>query len=169
MPILPLLVPPPTQGCSDQIALDAHCVNLSQYCMHHHVADIISRTASLRSRGPKLHCRSCWGLSFTASVFASLSTHALSRYIPSPSVSSFVIPYSLQNHPTLSRFVHVVPLLGTCCMAGIELVLDMKSPTLAVVVLLLSVLPFVTTVLHHSRQCEETPLPVRMRNPPPTI
>ena len=54
-------------------------------------------------------------------------------------------------------------------MAGIELVLDMKSPALAVIVLLLSILPFVTTVLHHGRQCQETPLPITIREPPPTV
>ena len=80
-----------------------------------------------------------------------------------------MIPYSPQNYPTLSKFLHVIPLLGTFCMAGIELILDMESPALAVVVLMLSVLPFVTTILHHERQCEETPLPVRMQELPPTV
>ena len=54
-------------------------------------------------------------------------------------------------------------------MAGVELVRDMQSPALAVVVLLLSVLPFVTTIIHHGRQCEGTPLPIRMQDMPPTI
>ena len=51
-------------------------------------------------------------------------------------------------------------------MASVELVLDMQSPALAVVVLLLSVMPFITIVLHHGKQCEGTPLPIRMRDTP---
>ena len=81
----------------------------------------------------------------------------------------FVILCFHKNYPTLSRFLHAVPLLGTVCMAGVELVRDMQSPALAVVVLLLSVLPFVTTIIHHGRQCEGTPLPIRMQDMPPTI
>ena len=78
----------------------------------------------------------------------------------------FVTSCSRKNYPVLSRFLHAVPLLGTVCMAGVELVLDMQSPALAVVVLLLSVLPSITTVVHHGRQCEGTPLPIRMRDTP---
>ncbi|KAI9566913.1 hypothetical protein HD554DRAFT_1077130 [Boletus coccyginus] len=73
----------------------------------------------------------------------------------------------LQNYPTLLRFLHAVPLLGTFCVASIELVLDMRSPTLAAVVLLLSVLPFIAIIIHHSgRQCEGIPLPIRMHGAP---
>jgi len=74
-----------------------------------------------------------------------------------------------QNYPVMSRFLYAVPLLGTFCMAGVELVHDMQSSALAVVVLLLSAFPFVTTVIHHGRRCEETPLPISMRNIPHTI
>ena len=81
----------------------------------------------------------------------------------------FVISCFHKNYPVLSGFLHAVPLLGTVCMAGVELVLDMQSPALAVVVLLLSVLPFITTIVHHGRQCEGTPLPIRMQDVPPTI
>jgi len=59
-----------------------------------------------------------------------------------------------------------VPLLGALCVAGVELVLGMGSPTLAVVMLLLSVLPFITVVIHHGRQCEGIPLPIRMHGTP---
>ena len=54
-------------------------------------------------------------------------------------------------------------------MAAIELVHGMQSSALGVVVLLLSALPFVTTVIHHGRQCEGTPLPISMRDMPPTM
>ena len=54
-------------------------------------------------------------------------------------------------------------------MAAVELVHDMQSSALAVVVLLLSALPFVTTVIHHRRRCEEIPLPISMRDMPRTI
>ena len=71
-----------------------------------------------------------------------------------------------KGYPALSRFLHVVPLLGTFCMASVELVLDMQSPALAAVVLLLSVLPFITVVVRHGRQCDGTPLPIRMQGTP---
>ena len=71
-----------------------------------------------------------------------------------------------KGYPALSRFLHVVPLLGTFCMASVELVLDMQSPALAAIVLLLSVLPFITIVVHHGRQCDGTPLPIRMQDAP---
>ena len=76
---------------------------------------------------------------------------------------------SLKNYPALSGFLHVVPLLGTFCIASVELVVNMQSPALAVVVLLLSVLPFITTIIHHGRQCEGTPLPIRMLDTSPTM
>ena len=50
-------------------------------------------------------------------------------------------------------------------MAGVELVSDVQSPTLATVGILFGVLPLVTIVVHHGRQCAETSaagLPVRM-------
>ena len=52
-------------------------------------------------------------------------------------------------------------------MAGAELILDMQSPALAVVVLSFSVLPLITTVVHHGRRCiapTMVVLPVRMRD-----
>ncbi|KAF8124818.1 hypothetical protein EV363DRAFT_1435255 [Boletus edulis] len=71
----------------------------------------------------------------------------------------------LHNHPTLSRFLHTIPLLGTFCMASVELVRDMKSPALAVIILLLSGLPFITTIIHHHHheRCDDMPLPIRMQ------
>ncbi|KAG9316069.1 hypothetical protein JVU11DRAFT_3736 [Chiua virens] len=57
------------------------------------------------------------------------------------------------NYPTLTRLFHVVPLLGTSCMAGVALVSGLQSPALAVVGILLGVLPLVTLVVHHGRQC----------------
>ena len=81
----------------------------------------------------------------------------------------FMISCFHKNYPVLSGFLHAVPLLGTVCMAGIELVLDMQSPALAVVVLLMSVLLLITTIVHHGRQCEGTLLPIRMQDMPPTI
>ena len=81
----------------------------------------------------------------------------------------YVISYFHKNYPVLSRFLHTVPLLGTVCMAGVELVLGMQSPALVVVVLLLSVLPFITTIVHHGRRCEGTPLPIRIRDTLPII
>jgi hypothetical protein len=51
-------------------------------------------------------------------------------------------------------------------MASVELVLDMQSPAIAAAVLLLSVLPFITIFVHHGRQCDETPLPIRMQDMP---
>ena len=141
-------------------------MSLSRSCIYQRVPDVVSYIASLRSRGLRHCCPWSWRFTFTASVFVSLPIPASLRYPPLPTVLSCMIPYSPQNYPTLSKFLHAIPLLGTCCVAGIELVLDMKSPALAVVVLMLSVLPFVTTILHHGRQCEETPLPVRMQEPP---
>ncbi|KAF8553886.1 hypothetical protein OG21DRAFT_1497382 [Imleria badia] len=70
------------------------------------------------------------------------------------------------NYPTLSRFLHVIPLLGMSCMAGVELVSGLQSPALATVGILLGVLPLVTLAVHHGRQCTETPtagLPVQMQ------
>ncbi|KAG8212906.1 hypothetical protein J3R82DRAFT_11258 [Butyriboletus roseoflavus] len=75
----------------------------------------------------------------------------------------------LRNYPSLSRFLHAIPLLGTSCMAGVELVIDVQSPSVSVIVLLLSVFPFATTILHHGRWHEELPLPMRMRGRPPTL
>lgn len=54
-------------------------------------------------------------------------------------------------------------------MAGVELVFDVQSPSVAVIVLLLSVFPFATTILHHGRQHEEMPLPMRMLGRAPTL
>lgn len=53
-------------------------------------------------------------------------------------------------------------------MAGVELVLDTQSPAVAVFALVLTVLPLVTTTLHHGRHCGDagTALPIRMREPP---
>ena len=51
-------------------------------------------------------------------------------------------------------------------MAGVELVSDVQSPTLATVGILFGVLPLVTTVVHHGRQCAELSvegLPVQMQ------
>lgn len=51
-------------------------------------------------------------------------------------------------------------------MAGVELVSDVKSPTLATVGILFGVLPLGIIVVHHGRQCAETSaavLPVRMQ------
>ena len=50
-------------------------------------------------------------------------------------------------------------------MAGVELVSDVQSPALATIAILFGVLPLVTIVIHHGRQCAETSaagLPVRM-------
>ncbi|KAF8556538.1 hypothetical protein OG21DRAFT_1506474 [Imleria badia] len=54
-------------------------------------------------------------------------------------------------------------------MACVELILIMQSPTLAAVMLLSGFLPFMTTIIHHDKGCEEIPLPMRRRDPPPTI
>ncbi|KAF8442193.1 hypothetical protein L210DRAFT_937788 [Boletus edulis BED1] len=69
----------------------------------------------------------------------------------------------LQNYPTVSRLLHVIPLLGTACTIGVELVSGMQSPALAVVCILLGILPLVTMVVHHGRQCTE---PMRMEHVP---
>ena len=77
-----------------------------------------------------------------------------------------------QDYPFLSRLLHAVPLLCTFCTAGVELVLDMHSPALAVVVLLLSVLPLITIVFHHGKRCVEPAtvvLPIRIRDPSATV
>ncbi|KAF8135186.1 hypothetical protein EV363DRAFT_1322735 [Boletus edulis] len=60
-----------------------------------------------------------------------------------------------QNYPTVSRLLHVIPLLGTACTIGVELVSGMQSLALAVVCILL--------VVHHGRQCTE---PMRMEHVP---
>ena len=54
-------------------------------------------------------------------------------------------------------------------MAAVELVRGMQSSALAVVVLLLSAFPLVTIVIRHGRRCEGTPLPIGMRDMPPTM
>ncbi|KAI9566889.1 hypothetical protein HD554DRAFT_1073451 [Boletus coccyginus] len=64
----------------------------------------------------------------------------------------------LQNYPTMSRFLHVIPLLGTSCMAGIELVLGVQSIALAILGILLGILPLVTMAVHHARHCIEAPV-----------
>lgn len=73
--------------------------------------------------------------------------------------------YFHQNHPIASKSPHAVP-IG---MAGVNLVLDMQSSVLAVIVPLLSVLPIIATFLNHVRRCEETSLHIRMRDLPPTV
>ncbi|KAG9313131.1 hypothetical protein JVU11DRAFT_6581 [Chiua virens] len=73
----------------------------------------------------------------------------------------------LRNYPTLSRFLHVIPLLGTSCMAGVVLVSGLQSPALAAVGLSLGVLPLVTMAIHHGRHCAEittTGLPMQMQD-----
>ena len=57
-------------------------------------------------------------------------------------------------------------------MAGVELVLGVQSPTIAVVVLLLGVLPLITTIIHHGRWCVELTmvvLPIRVRDSLATV
>ncbi|KAG6372269.1 hypothetical protein JVT61DRAFT_8073 [Boletus reticuloceps] len=78
----------------------------------------------------------------------------------------------LQDYPTMSRLLHVIPLLGISCMACIELIFGMQSPALATVCIFLGILPLVTMVVHRGRQCAEMSmavLPVRMEHiPAPT-
>ncbi|KAF8442222.1 hypothetical protein L210DRAFT_904575 [Boletus edulis BED1] len=78
----------------------------------------------------------------------------------------------LRNHPTLSRFLHVIPLLCTSCMAGVTLVSDTRSPVLATIGILLGVLPLVTIAIHHGQLCDEAStvvLPVRMQDVPMAV
>ena len=49
-------------------------------------------------------------------------------------------------------------------MASVELVSDVQSPALATAGILFGVLPLVTMVVHHGRQCADVAgLPVRMQ------
>ncbi|KAI9566912.1 hypothetical protein HD554DRAFT_1077225 [Boletus coccyginus] len=59
----------------------------------------------------------------------------------------------------MARCLHVIPLFCTFCVASGELV-GMESPILALIVLLLSVLPLITMVIHHRRWCQGIPLPI---------
>ncbi|KAN0092664.1 hypothetical protein V8E55_003448 [Tylopilus felleus] len=68
----------------------------------------------------------------------------------------------LRNHPTSSRCLHAVPLLGTSCMAGIALVSDSQSPVLAILGLFLGVLPLVTIAVHQARLCGDALSPVTL-------
>ena len=53
-------------------------------------------------------------------------------------------------------------------MAGVELVLDMKSLVIAVVILVMNISLFITTVICHDKRREKTVLPTEMQAPPPT-
>ncbi|KAI9566920.1 hypothetical protein HD554DRAFT_1077280 [Boletus coccyginus] len=80
---------------------------------------------------------------------------------------------SLQNYPALSRLLHAIPLLGNFLIAGVELVLYVQPPTLAAVVLLLSLLPLIAAIVHHgSLRWSVGPaiaeLPIGVRDPPAT-
>ncbi|KAN0092641.1 hypothetical protein V8E55_003425 [Tylopilus felleus] len=77
-------------------------------------------------------------------------------YIISLRVSIQVDACFHQNYPAVSRFLHVIPLLGTSCMAVVELVSRVQSPVLATVSILLGALPLVTLVIHHGRHCAAT-------------
>jgi len=78
-------------------------------------------------------------------------------------------PCSLHNYPNLARFLHVMPLLGTSCMAGVVLVLELQSPGLATASIVLGTLPLVTLVIHHGSRCGESSepgLPMQMQDIP---
>ena len=55
-------------------------------------------------------------------------------------------------------------------MAGVELVLGVQSPALAIVGILLGILPLVTMAVHHGRDCAEAPVPeLPMHVPAPAV
>jgi len=58
----------------------------------------------------------------------------------------------------VSRFLHVLPLLGTSCLASVELILGVQSPALAIAGILLGIMPLVTMAVHHGRDCIEAPM-----------
>ena len=69
----------------------------------------------------------------------------------------------------LSRFLHVIPLFGISCMAGVVLVSDAQSPAVATICLLLGVLPLITIIFYHGRFCGEASaaeLPMKMQDVP---
>jgi len=56
------------------------------------------------------------------------------------------------NHLTLSRVLHVMPLLVVSCMAYVQLVCVVQSPVLAVVAFFLGALPLVTMAIRFGGQ-----------------
>jgi len=89
-----------------------------------------------------------------------------------PDLPFFEILCFPKNYPTLWRFLHTIPLVGTSCVIGRELVLDVHPPTLAAVVLLFSFLPLIIVIVHHGRWWVEpvvTVLPIGVRDPPATM
>ena len=90
------------------------------------------------------------------------------EYVPPHTDLSDLIPPT-QDYPTLTAFLHVIPLLGTSCMAGVVLVSNLQSPAVATACLLLGVLPLVTITIHHGRFCGEASaaeLPMQMQDVP---
>ncbi|KAN0092662.1 hypothetical protein V8E55_003446 [Tylopilus felleus] len=106
----------------------------------------------------------------TVSGFKALQPMGLALLIYTISLRVATNSCFFRDFPTVSRFLHVIPLLGVCCVAGVALVSYSQSPTLATMCLLLGVLPLVTVVIHHGRLCGETSsamaLPVQMQDVP---
>ena len=100
---------------------------------------------------------------YTISLRLACNTYFIqvSTHFPLRMISSFP-----QEHPTLSRFLHAVPLLGILCMASVEVILHVH-PVLALVILLLSAMPLIAAIVRHGRrwiQLAPVVLPIRMRD-----
>ncbi|KAH0833306.1 hypothetical protein J3R83DRAFT_12371, partial [Lanmaoa asiatica] len=78
----------------------------------------------------------------------------------------------LQSSPTLSRFLHAVPLLGIFCMAVFKLVTVVQSPAVAAAVLLVCTLPPLIIAVHLAGRYAKLilmTLPVQMRDVAPAV
>ncbi|KAF8547961.1 hypothetical protein OG21DRAFT_825735 [Imleria badia] len=72
----------------------------------------------------------------------------------------------LQSSPTLSGFLHVIPLLGIFCMVVFEFVTVVQSPAVAAAVLLACALPPFIIAVHFAKQYAEM---VFMRDVEPAV
>ncbi|KAG6373462.1 hypothetical protein JVT61DRAFT_6615 [Boletus reticuloceps] len=93
------------------------------------------------------------------------------RFLSIP--STFISPSTPTfSSPTLTKFLHAIPLLGIFCMAVFKLMVFVQSPAIAACILLACTLPPLIIAVQFAKRCAEVilmPFPVQMRDVVPAM